>query len=75
MILLNNEVYSLAQAEHIGKMKELDGNVRTMAEFVAEPAREAYVTAVCRSDATYIFNAAKQIGIPKQDTQGLWTIQ
>lgn len=53
------------QPDHIGKLKELDVNSATSENFVAEQARGAYIAAICRPDATYVFSAASQITDPK----------
>ena len=64
-ISLREGIYSVTQPEHISKLKLLDVNNATAAEFVAERARGAYIAAICRPDATYMFSAASQITKPE----------
>lgn len=66
IISSNGQTFSITEPDHINKLKELDVNSSTAADFVAERARGAYIAAICRPDATYAFSIASQITKPEK---------
>lgn len=52
---------NITPEESIEKLNMLDINNESAADFVAERARGAYITTICRPDVTYSFSAASQI--------------
>lgn len=56
----NSSIY-LSQSEHCNKLQSLNHNIINLEKFEFKRARGSYIAAVCRSNATFVYNAASQV--------------